>query len=548
MSAEKIHGEFDFLIIGSGFGGSVSAMRLTQKGYKVGVLEMGKDYKNKDFPRSNWDVRKYLWAPQVFCHGIQKITLLKKVMVLHGVGVGGGSLVYANTLMRPEPKIFEDANWPKTVNWNRELTPHFETAKKMLGVIQNPLLCANEDALKKLGEDLGVSQTYHPTDVGIYFGDIPGLKEAPAVKDPYFNGLGPDRSPCHGCGSCMIGCPTGAKNTLDKNYLYFARKWGATVFPETKAHKIVPQKDGSYVVQTIKGTSATNTPGPHFRATKVIFSAGALGTVDLLLKNRDVHRTLPGLSPFLGNEVRTNGESLLGATSTLGDKDYSQGIAIGAAIHPDANTKIEGVRYPSGSGLLRWLAVPLTGPGNALTRPLKLLLNLIFKLPVILRLMMIGDWAKNTVILLVMQSNESKMTLKLGRSWWWPFSLTMKGEAAGNSMPSFIPVAQEACLTMSRDMKGIPQNVSTEVLLDTPATAHILGGAVFGTSESNGVINTHHEIFGHPGLFVCDASVIPTNLAVNPSLTITALAERFASQFPVKTEMKVLEFSGDTKS
>lgn len=523
---------FDFIIIGSGFGGSVSAMRLAQKGYRVAILEMGKNYNNADFPPTNWHLRKYLWMPKLFCYGIQKITLLKKIMILHGVGVGGGSLVYANTLMKPEDEIFRSELWPKEIDWVDVLRPHFETAKKMLGVVSNPFICANERVLKEIGKAFNVENTFHPTEVGVFFGDRPEIKDWSEVADPYFNGQGPKRTPCNACGSCMIGCPTGAKNTLDKNYLYFAKKWGAKIFAETKATKIIPQENGDYIVETIRSTNLFGSANKTFRAKNVILSAGVLGTVDLLLQNRDCYKTLPIISFNLGRGIRTNGESLLGATSMDSEIDYSQGIAIGAAIHPDKRTKIEGVRYPAGSGALRWLAVPLTDSGNALTRPLKLFLNCFLKFPSLVKLFAVKDWARSTVILLVMQSTESKLRLKLGRSLLWPFRKSLQGSAEGASVPSYLSIAQETCKVLAKEMKGIPQNVASEVLLQSSATAHILGGAAIGKNIESGVIDINHEVFGYKGLYVCDASVIPANLAVNPSLTIVALSERFAAQFP----------------
>lgn len=525
--------EYDFVIIGSGFGGSVSAMRLAQKGYSVAILEMGKNYTNADFPPTNWHVRKYLWMPQFFCHGIQKITLLKKIMILHGIGVGGGSLVYANTLMKPADAIFKSDLWPKEVNWLDELHSHFETAKKMLGVVTNPFICANERALRDIGKALHAEDTFHATEVGIFFGDRPEMKEHEEIADPYFNGSGPRRTACKACGSCMIGCPTGAKNTLDKNYLYFAKKWGAKIFSETEATKIIPHNDGTYSVETASSTKFLRPSSKTFKAKNIVLSAGVLGTIDLLLKNRDCHKTLPRLSSTLGRGIRTNGESLLGATSLDPTIDYSQGIAIGAAIHPDPETKIEGVRYPTGSGVLRWSAVPLTENGNAFIRPLKLLVNCFIKLPSILRLLTVGDWARSTVILLVMQSTESKLRLKLGRPIWWPFKKVLQGSAEGLSLPSYLPIAQETCKVLARNMKGFAQNVSSEVLLRSPATAHILGGAPIGNNIESGVVDINHEVFGYKGLYVCDASIIPANLAVNPSLTITALSERFATKFPL---------------
>lgn len=510
---------YDFIIIGSGFGGSVSAMRLSQKGYKVLVLEKGKRYQTSDFPKSNWNIFKFLWAPILKCFGIQQLSLLKGVLVLHGSGVGGGSLVYANTLMEPQGDVFDQ--WPGREKWNEELKPHYQTAKKMLGVTTNKILEESDHVLKELSERMGFGDTYHPTDVGIYFG-----KSGQKHKDPYFKGEGPERVGCTGCGACMIGCRVGAKNTLDKNYLYFAEKWGTEILPEHKTSQIQKEADGTYTVTAKKITSLFGKKS-KFRAKNIILSAGVIGTVDILFRNKEKYKTLPNLSDILGTVVRTNGESLLGATSFESHRDLSKGIAIGSAFHPDSYTKIEAVRYPRGSDVMRLLAVPLTDNGTWWTRPFKLALQICRRLPQFLRLYTLKDWAKQTVILLVMQSVDVKMRLKMGK-----FFLT--GESEGNSIPSFIPVAQSAAQMTSHIIHGEPQNVFSEVLLQTPATAHILGGCPMGESAQTGVVDSQHEVFGYKGLYVCDGSVIPVNLGVNPSLTITALAERFASHFEVK--------------
>lgn len=518
---------FDVIVIGSGFGGAVSAMRLSQKGYRVAILEEGKEWKNSDFPRTNWDISKYLWAPLIRCFGIQKITLIRKMLILHGAGVGGGSLVYANTLMRPDEKIFRSDTWPKQVDWVQELRPHFQMAKRMLGVVTNPHLAPNDLAIKELGKKMGVEKTFHPTEVGIFFGK-PNIE----VPDPYFSGDGPSRTGCHLCGSCMIGCPNGAKNTLDKNYLYFARKWGAQVFSGLRAERITPLDSNHYQVETLTLESGFKKTGPTLVAPKVVFSAGVLGTVKLLLKNRDIYQTLPKLSKKIGFDVRSNGESLLGASSLSEDVNYSTGIAIGAAIHPDENTKIEGVRYPAGSDFMRLLAVPLAGEGGFLFRPIKMIIQFLTRPLHYLRLWFVKDWAKQTVILLVMQSVESKIRLTLGR-------FGLKGEPQEGIIPSYLPVAQNAAQKLSEVMGGVPQNIFSEVFFQTPATAHILGGVGMGTTPNDGAVNVNHELFHYLGLFVVDASVIPSNLAVNPSLTICALAERFASQFPPNPEKGV---------
>jgi cholesterol oxidase len=513
--------EFDCVVIGSGFGGAVSAMRLTQKGYRVAVLESGKRFRSDDYARTNWDLPRYFWAPLLRCFGIQKITLLKGVFVLHGSGVGGGSLVYANTLMRPKPEVFRQGYWPQQIDWSAELEPHYLIAKRMLGSRLNPSEFEADRLLHTLGEKLGVAHTYKKTEVGVYFG-----KPGETVADPYFGGEGPQRTGCILCGGCMVGCRHGAKNTLDQNYLYFAEKWGARIYPETRATRITPLASGGFRVESQKSTSWLQSRGPSFRARKVIVAASVLGTVALLLRNRDRYRTLPALSSKLGAHVRTNGESLLGATSFDAHRKLSQGIAIGAVIEPDAQTKIETVRYSSGSSLMRLLAVPLTPNGTRLTRPLKLVHRMLSRVTELFKLALISDWANRSVILLVMQTIESEMKLRLG----WGSAL--RGNPGDKRPPSYLPIAQRSCEIVANEVNGVAQNVIPEVVAGTSATAHILGGCIMGTHASNGVIDSSHEVFGYPGLYVCDGSVISSNLGVNPSLTILALAERFASQFP----------------
>ena len=512
-------------------------MRLSQKGYRVGVLESGKRWTADDFPKTNWNARKYFWIPMLRCFGIQRITLLKGVMVLHGTGVGGGSLVYANTLIRPPSQMLTDPAWPRSVDWEKELEQYYELARRMLGVTTNPALEEGEQVLRKIGERMGAGGSFQPTEVGVFFGE-PGEP----VSDPYFSGKGPERRGCILCGGCMIGCRHGAKNSLDMNYLYFAEKWGAEIFAETSATRIRPVEDG-YVIETHRPTSWFRRRGQDFRARKVILSAGVLGTVELLLRNRDRYGTLPNISQALGEQVRTNGESLLGATSFETHRDLSRGIAIGAAIHPDEHTKIESVRYSSGSGAMRLLGVPLTDDGTAITRPLKMFGAIIRRFGRFLRLMLVRDWARNSLILLVMQTLDRQMRLRLGRSILSGFRDSLQGAPTDKPIPSYMPVAQEAARMLADEIHGEPQNVISEVLLATPATAHILGGCRMGESAASGVIDLHHEVFGHAGLYVCDGSVIPVNLGVNPSLTITALAERFCSHFPGNpgTPLEILE-------
>jgi cholesterol oxidase len=524
--------DFDFIIIGSGFGGSVSAMRLAQKGYKVAVLEKGKRFGRQDFPKTNWNIWKFLWAPVARCFGIQQITLLKGVMVLHGSGVGGGSLVYANTLMRPRPVVFQDPRWPRGLDWEQELAPHYQTASRMLGATLNKLESEADFEIKKLGAKLGVGQSYHLTEVGVFFSPE-GIAPGTEVPDPYFKGEGPTRAGCTGCGGCMVGCQIGAKNTLDQNYLYFAEKWGAQIIPETKALRVLPEGE-NYLVQVQSTTDWFFKRKKTLKAKNVIFSAGVIGTLDLLFRNKEIFKTLPNISDELGDFVRTNGESLCGATSFETHRNLSRGIAIGSAIHPDEFTKIEPVRYPHGSNALRLLAVPLTDEGGMLGRPVKFLFQLIWRLPKTLKFYFVKDWARQSIILLVMQSLDHKMKIKMGKSLLSPFRAGLKGDSSNTSVPSYMPIAQKASTLLAEQINGEPQNVISEVLLKTPATAHILGGATMASSKSSGVVDSNQQIFGYPGLFVCDGSVIPANLGVNPSLTITAMAERFVSKFPIK--------------
>lgn len=526
--------KFDFVVIGSGFGGSVSAYRLAQKGYSVAVIETGKRWSSLDFPKTNWNVGKFLWLPALRFFGFQRLSFLRGLTLLHGVGVGGGSLVYANTLMEPADAVLGAPEWPKHVKWADELKSFFAEAKRMLGVTVNPKLFASELALKALSKKMNVEDTFHPTEVGVFFG-TPGI----TVADPYFGGEGPPRSGCNFCGGCMVGCRFGAKNTLDKNYLFLAERHGAHVFPETTATRISKcETQKCYVVETKQATSFLRKKSQTFFADRLVLAAGVLGTLRLLFLNRDHYKTLPYVSQQLGKKVRTNGESLLGATQLSSNDNFSEGIAIGAAIHPDSVTKIEAVKYAQGSDFMRMLAVPLTGRGGRVLRPLKLVVSFFSNFRNHCRVFLKKDWSASSVILLVMQTLDQKMELKLGRSALFPFRKSLKCKSK-TTLDCYSETAQRAASLLAKEIQGVPQNVIPEVLLGAPVTAHVLGGCCLGESQEHGVVDASHEVFGHSGLYVCDGSVIPSNLGVNPSLTIAAMAERFAALFPEKSRTTV---------
>jgi cholesterol oxidase len=523
MGNRHVQDSFDVIVIGSGFGGSVSALRLTEKGYSVGVIEAGKRWRTADFPRTNWNVRKSLWFPKLGMKGIQRITLLRDVMVLSGAGVGGGSLVYANTLYEPLAPFYVDPQWREITDWRRELAPHFATAKQMLGVVENPLDTPADAVMRSVARSMGVSQSYHPTPVGVFFGE-PGLE----VDDPYFEGDGPRRAGCIACGNCMVGCLFNAKNTLDKNYLYFAERRGAEVIPETTVVDVERSGD-SWIVTTQRSGSWFNKNTRTFRAGQVVFSAGALGTTRLLLELADKGR-LPNLSHRIGYQTRTNSEALVGAVAKSRDVDYSAGIAITSSIHPNAETHIEPVRYGKGSNALGLLATILVDGGPGMPRQVRFLGQAVKHPITFLRSLSVWHWSERGIILLVMQTrdNSLRMLRKKGR---FRTRLTTE-QGSGEPNPTYIPEANEAARLAAKEMGGEGGSTLNEVLFDTPTTAHILGGAPIGPDADHGVIDSYHRVFGCDGLHVVDGAAIGANLGANPSLTITAMAERAMSMWP----------------
>ncbi len=527
MSADKM---YDFIIIGSGFGGSVSALRLAEKGYNVAVLEAGKRYLTEDFPKTNWNIFKYLWMPIFRCFGILRITLLSDVLILSGAGVGGGSLGYANTLLEPPDTFYNDPQWSEMGDWKSILAPHFQTAKNMLGVTRTKDLYPADALLRELAEEMGRGHTFCFQDVGVFFGE-----PEKTVPDPYFNGKGPDRTGCCFCGGCMVGCRFNSKNTLDKNYLYLAEKLGVKIFSETKATLIRQSTGKGYQVDTVRSTALFSRGQQTFPARNLILSAGVLGTVPLLLKCREA-RTLNRLSPMLGARVRTNSETLMGVTAKNDNVDYSKGIAITSSIYPDDATHVEPVRYPDGSDLMSFLSTVFTESGNPWIRPLKWMLN-IFRHPVtFIRILWPFGWARRTIILLVMQTFDNSVRMYRKRRWWWPFKhfLASEREHKREKVPVYIPQAQEITKALAKKTDGIPQSAVNEVLLNTGITAHILGGCPMGPNPELGVIDGHNRVYGYEGMYVVDGSMVSANLGVNPSLTITAMAEHAMSHIPTK--------------
>jgi cholesterol oxidase len=525
---------FDFVIVGSGFGGSVAAMRLSEKGYRVLVLERGKRYRAQDFPQTNWNIFKFLWLPAARCFGIMGLNFLDDILILNGSGVGGGSLVYASTHLEPSDRFYEDVEWSALADWKAELAPHFATANRMLGVTHNPRLGPADEILYDIATELGREETFAPTPVAIFFGE-PGQ----TVPDPFFGGEGPDRTGCQFCGGCMVGCRHGAKNTLDKNYLYFAEKDGAEIRPESQVVDIRPlplgQADGArYEVIYERTTDWLRKRRFAVRANSVVVAAGVLGTLDLLLRCRDETGSLPQLSPQLGRLVRSNSEALMGVTARQETADFSEGIAITSHFWVDDVTSIEPVRYPRGSSLMRNLAVPLVDLEGSTWARLWRFVRYAFQHPYdLLKVRLLPDWARDSTIVLVMQTLENRMHLKRGRSFWTMGRRGLVSERdATLPIPAVVDAGRAVVERFAARVDGIPQSTINEVFLNTPSTAHILGGCAIGASSEDGVVDVNHEVFHYPGLYVADGSVIPANLGVNPSLTITAMAERAMSKIP----------------
>ena len=522
--------DYDVVVIGSGFGGSVSALRLTEKGYKVLVIEAGKRFEDDDFAKNSWRLRKFLWMPQIGCYGIQRIDKLKDVLILSGAGVGGGSLVYANTLYEPLDPFYKDPAWGHITDWRTELAPYYDQAKRMLGVTVYPYESPADRVIKEVADQMGVGGTFHHTPVGVLFGE-PGED----LGDPFFGGAGPDRKGCLNCGECMTGCRHNAKNTLVKNYLYLAEKGGAEVRPLTTVTAVRPLSDSGagegYEVET-RRTNRRFRPHRKIRAREVVFAASTMGTQKLLHKMRDTGE-LPGVSPRLGMLTRTNSEALLGALADGKDVDYSEGVAITSSFHPDEHTHIEPTRYGRGSNAMALMQTVLTdgsGPGARWKVWLKEMWS---QKRNILKLYDLFHWSERTVIALVMQTHDNSITTYTKRGLFGRRLSSRQGHGAPN--PSFIPEGHEAVQRMADVMGGTPGGTIGEPF-NVPLTAHFMGGCTIGDSVDSGVIDPYHRLYGHEGLHVVDGSAITANLGVNPSLTITAQAERAMSYWPNKGE------------
>ena len=526
-NSKNPHYDFDYIVVGSGFGGSVSAMRLAQKGYNVGIIESGKRWHADDFSKSNWSFKKYLWLPSLGCYGIQRMFLLKNVFILSGAGVGGGSLNYANTLYIP-PDVFFTHDSVKRLGGKDEFTPYYNLAQKMLGAFVNPVLTDQDYLLRDTAAEIGKEDTFRATPVGVYFG-----KQGEPAHDPYFFGEGPDRIGCELCGECMTGCKKNAKNTMDKNYLYFAQKFGARVFAENKVIDVKPLlEDGSqgYIVRTKKSTGYFGkSRGRTFTTKGIVFSAGTMGTNNLLIKLKNKNR-LPNISEHLGKYTRTNSESIIGVVSKSNKVDFSKGVAITSSVHPNDNTHIEPVRYGAGHDFMSLITGMMTDGSGYVPRLFKAM-GIAITHPVdFIRSLIPFGWAKRSIILLVMQTADNYINLKRKRTWLWPFAKILTSEyGTDKKNPTWIPAANDFGRRLAKKINGIPMGVVTENLINAPLTAHIMGGCSIGPNPQESVIDEENHVLGYKNMLICDGSQLPENLGVNPALSITAFSERAMS-------------------
>ncbi|MDI9897959.1 MULTISPECIES: GMC oxidoreductase [Nocardiaceae] len=518
--------DYDVLIIGSGFGGSVAALRATEKGYRVAVLESGRRFEDHELPKTSWRLRKYLWAPALGCYGVQRIHLLPDVLVMAGAGVGGGSLNYANTLYQPPAKFFEDPQWGSITDWQRELNPYYDQARRMLGVETNPTITPSDKVMKEVAEDMGVGDTFTSTPVGVYFGD-----RGRTAPDPFFGGAGPERTGCTECGSCMTGCRVGAKNTLVKNYLYLAEHAGAQVLPLTTVVDVRPNGSG-YDVVTRRTGGKLRRGEKTITADQVIFSAGTYGTQKLMLAAKE-KGSLPRLSDKIGSLVRTNSEAVLAATARGREVDYHEGVAITSSFHPDDHTHIEPVRYGKGSNAIGLLQTVLSDGGGKMPRVLKTLGVALRHPGAAVRSLSVHRWSERTVIALVMQTDDNSLELGSKKG---PFGRRLTSRpGAGDPPPQWIPQGHTAIRLLADKIGGDPGGSIAEIV-NIPMTAHFLGGCAIGDSPKTGVIDGYQRVYGYDGLHVLDGSAVSANLGVNPSLTITAQAERAMALWPNKGE------------
>ncbi|MFI6642238.1 GMC family oxidoreductase N-terminal domain-containing protein [Streptomyces sp. NPDC050504] len=553
-SADDSAYDYDVIVVGSGFGGSVSALRLTEKGYRVGVLEAGRRFTRATLPKTSWDLKSYLWAPALGLYGIQRVHLLGNVMVLAGAGVGGGSLNYANTLYVPPEPFFKDRQWASITDWQDELAPYYDQAKRMLGVRLNPTMTPSDVHLKAAARSMGVGDSFHLAPVGVFFGDGADAdgtaKAAPGgpVEDPYFGGAGPARRACTECGECMTGCRHGAKNTLNENYLYLAEKAGAVVHPMTTVTAITDEGDAGYAVSVVPTHRRRKAAPRVLRARRVVVAAGTYGTQSLLHRMKDEGR-LPRLSARLGELTRTNSEALVGSQTSdrryrrrHGAKpDFTRGVAITSSIHPDEDTHIEPVRYGKGSNAMGSLSI-LQVPYGA-HRVRGWLANVVKHPTLAARSLSNRRWSEKTIIGLVMQSLDNSLTTYrkpggIGRG----LLTARQGHGAPN--PTQIEAATRAANEIAAEINGFAGSNVGE-LMGTPLTAHFLGGCAIGDSAETGVIDPYHRMYGHPGVSVVDGAAVSANLGVNPSLTITAQAERAMSFWPNKGEPDERPASGE---